>query len=541
MLNVEPGFASLKFPFHPKMIGALKKYPGCRWHAQRGAWIVPNELARPMLSFAEGEFGWQSSFDDDQGQDDYESRVNPAAYQYQKQDIAKALRLKRAMLAWEMGLGKTLGGIEFIRLSQTKRVLVVCPAMARGVWEQDLKRWWPEHHPLIVVRDGKEAANFALRAEDTWICVTSYELLAKVRFPAGLQCVVADESHYIKTAKIGRSKALRSVLDAHRVDYRLWLTGTPITINPIDVHHQVDSLYPGRLGHYNAFGDIYCGRKPNGYRYRGYDYDGVNPARGDELLQRLQAFIFRRTKAEVAAQLPTLITQTIRLKPSRKTEKEVLALIRNGNASDTILLQAGNEKIDPIIDMVREDFMGGATHVNLSTYFQVTADELAGRLQDAIGTWEQKPIVFHVDGKVPEKKRQAIIAEAKKQPLAILVNTMMSVNVGINLTKFSPSYCAELYSAPGIMGQWAGRFHRVGGESDKPVVRFVVLEGTEEEIIARTLERRMKEHGKVVPKGLVDKAIIEAMEEDNETPAQFLKRIRAAVAKGTVEEDAYAG
>lgn len=539
--NVEPGYALLKYPFNAKMNAVLKKYPGCKWSAPRHNFMVPNEIASGFLEYGKKTFGW-SPVTTDSGLQNFEleSQVNPACFAYQREDIVRALKLKRAMLAWEMGLGKTLGGIEFMRLSNSSRCIVVCPAMARGVWEDDLAKWWPDHHPITVIRDGKAAANFALEASASYICIISYELLKKLRLPSKVDCVVADESHYIKEAKVARSKALREILDKWNVNYRLFLTGTPITINPIDIHHQADSLYPGRMGNVWAFGDTYCGRVPNSYRYRGYDYDGVNTLRAEELYTRLSSFIFRRTKAEVADQLPKLITRTIKLKPDRSFAAKIDAALKSGEGLDAILESAGNSKIDPLVALTEEDFEGGTTHACLLTYFQATADEVAGRLEDAIGGWDIKPIVFHVDGKVPEKKRQAIIAEAKKTPHAILVTTMKAVNVGINLTKFSPATFVELYGAPGIMGQAAGRFHRVGGESTTPYVRFAILEGTEEERIASTLERRMKEHGKVMARGHIDAAIIDALEEETETPGEFLKRIRAAMNATAKDDDCYA-
>jgi hypothetical protein len=101
--------------------------------------------------------------------------------------------------------------------------------------------------------------------------------------------------------------------------------------------------------------------------------------------------------------------------------------------------------------------------------------------------------------------------------------------------KYSPAYAFELYGAPGIMNQWAGRFHRIGGAS--AVIRLVVMEGSPEEHIAHRLEKRMREHAKVIEKGVVEKGMMDALGKE-ESPAEFLKRWREA-AKCAVDADEY--
>lgn len=429
-----------------------------------------------------------------------------------------------------------------MRLGGGKRILVVVPAMARSVWAKEIPKWWPNSPEVVPIETGKEAEDFTLAygSESSWIAVVSYELLHKLRLPEKkLDHIIADESHYAKEPTVKRSKALNQVCAAQREDcFRTFLTGTPITVNPIDIWHQAECLYPGRLGNYYTFGDTYCGRIANPNRVRGYDYYGVNPVRAKELEERLASFVFRRTKGEVADQLPALVTQTIRIKAKRFKLRELTAALDRHDLHradlESILMRAGSEKIDPIVEMVQADLEAGCTHVGLLTYFQLTAAELAGRLRDVLSV-----PVFNVDGTVPEKKRMAIIDEAKACPSAVFVSTMKAVNVGISLTKFCPGYFAELYSAPGIIAQAAGRFHRVGGEHATAIIRFPILEGSGEEAIADSLERRLRDFGKVVKRGHIDDAIVGALETDD-TPEAYMKRIREATANAH-EEDVYGG
>jgi SNF2 family DNA or RNA helicase len=109
------------------------------------------------------------------------------------------------------GMGKTLDAITLARLLKVKRILVACPVAALGVWERELRKWWPgfaaEATVWTVTWDG-------LVSKQKEICAWEPELF------------IMDEAHYAKTASAARTKAATQVRQWSV--YCLALSGTPI-------------------------------------------------------------------------------------------------------------------------------------------------------------------------------------------------------------------------------------------------------------------------------------------------------------------------
>ena len=141
------------------------------------------------------------------------------------------------------GLGKTITAIRAAQFLRSRRVLVVGPVSAIGVWEDELAQ---EGEPFLApTGTRKEKAEEAVLAGDGWIILNYEALLSKDVEKALLKwdptLVIFDESHKIKTPTAKRSRA------AHRLsrDRRTFLlTGTPITKNHLDLYSQYKAIDP---------------------------------------------------------------------------------------------------------------------------------------------------------------------------------------------------------------------------------------------------------------------------------------------------------
>lgn len=538
-----PGRSVLAFGYEPSVEALLRKYPGCRYAQERHGWLVPEEMAKKFAEEIADLKGWEVR--DNRGWRDGVPAVYDGLYPYQATDVERFLKLRyqRAMIAWEMGCGKTVFAIAAMQAVGARRIVVVCPAMAREVWLGELDKWWKYHPEVDVIRSGQEAAGFAVGApDDGWIAVVSYELVGKMLVHWDkVDFVVIDESQYVKTRQV-YNRTVRRSREVRMITERvadtcpvIELTGTPIMLEPIDIHNQADILYPGRLGTHREFGTRYCK-----YDVETNEFYGTREDTAAELADRLGAFVFRRTKSEpdVAKYLPELIVEQRKVRTvatSVKVALRELEMAHERNDLEPAISAVAGAKVTPLANMVLEDFEVGVTHVGVFSWFRATASNLAKALERELAHLGVS--VFHVDGSLPDVKRHAVLKQAREAPKAVLVGTIASVNIGINLTKFSPAYAVELYGSPGIMEQWGGRFHRVGGEASHAVVRLLVLAGSAEEGIARRLTKRLREAKRAMPQGVVAGQMSDALDE-KESQADILKRWQEE-AKNDLEADEY--
>jgi len=458
--------------------------------------------------------------------------INPLLHQYQQEAVARATAERVLLCNFEMGLGKTPTSIETLRLTEkTLRgpVLVTVPALVRRNWVNEFARWWPGHPLIYCAESAKQAAKW--NPNKAPILVISYDLATSI--PATLEwgAIIADESHYIKNENSRRSKALRTLYLRNPQALKNMLTGTAITSEPPDLWHQLDCLRPGSFGDYWRFVRRYSLVSGNQY---GSEAKGLNETFAPELAARLKSICVRVTKQEVAHLLPPFSVQSLMLPPVKSVSpRELLdrasSGLRKQHELDNVVAALGDTKVGAAVDQVEVALDGGATHVCVLTHFRSTAEKIANALS------RLDVAVIRVDGDIPIKQRLARIDDAKNLPRAVLVATMHSINVGIDLTRFTVAVFAELYWQPAAMIQALGRFSRLSGKLPSQCY-LLVRQGSLDEPIAYTLLRRVKDQAALFKPGQAEAGLAAEFDPANMREEDFIESLREAAASRRDEE-----
>jgi SNF2 family DNA or RNA helicase len=219
---------------------------------------------------------------------------------FQRAGVAYVLETGRAVIADEMGVGKTIQAIASLEAADAYPAIVICPATIKAHWEREFKKWAP--HRSIRLLHGRHIQPLGIDAD---ILVLNYDILAsRVQQLLNIDFlgIVFDESHYLKNYKAKRSKAALMLTNKNKkASIVLCLTGTPILNRPADLVHQIDMLgcmeaFGGRW----AFLQRYCGATEMPW---GWDVSGATNL--DELSTKLRQTCFiRRTKDQILKDLP---------------------------------------------------------------------------------------------------------------------------------------------------------------------------------------------------------------------------------------------
>ncbi|MFN9802978.1 MAG: SNF2-related protein, partial [Bacteroidota bacterium] len=199
------------------------------------------------------------------------------------------------ILADDMGLGKTIQALSFLHhlkeVNGSLRALVVCPTTLLFNWQNEIVKFTPGltyyvHHGSTRTRD-------FLRKNDIDIIITTYGTLrSDIRqlVELSFDYVVLDESQAIKnpSSKVTRAAGLLKAAN------RLCLSGTPLQNNTFDIFAQMNFLNPGMLGTVEMFKQEFS---------IPIDKFGEKEQK-DHLRKLLYPFILRRTKEQVARDLP---------------------------------------------------------------------------------------------------------------------------------------------------------------------------------------------------------------------------------------------
>ncbi len=397
------------------------------------------------------------------------------------------------ILADEMGLGKT---VQTLALLETERArsgrktsLVVCPTSVGGVWIEEVRRFTPELK-AVLVRSSAELEQIELEEYD--IVILSYALVRRNGLKRGFRAVILDEAQNIKNPRSQTAAAVKSL----RADFRLALTGTPVENSSDDLWSIADFLMPGLLGSLAEFRRDAEARSAGGET--GSDRrDGVS---------RLQPFLLRRLKDEVATDLPVKTEQAIECRLTREQARlynEVVHGMRQelGRRIDeegwekcmihvivalTRLRQIcchpalwshlfedlPSGKFEACLELV-ESLLSGGHKVVIFSQFVQCLNLLGRRLQQRGVSYAQ------LDGRTRNRAELVRNFQTSSDPLVFLMS-LKAGGTGLTLTAAPYAILFDPWWNPAVERQAVDRVHRIGQTRSVTAYRLIA-EGTIEQ------------------------------------------------------------
>ncbi|KAK9794347.1 hypothetical protein WJX73_008577, partial [Symbiochloris irregularis] len=527
----------------------------CGWECLLQSSLIPDRTLAAMRSQSRIS---NAECDERYGRIPHELRK--ALLPFQEQGVRYGLaRQGRMLLADEMGVGKTVQAIALACCyRESWPLLVVVPASLRLAWAEELERWVPLLRPSHIHLI--EGSHHALRPCDCpQVVITSYEMVARLTcescrrgqpkdraapsacagtqtcFAArGWQCVVADESHVLRTSnQAPDARHTEACCAAMRsAKHIIMLTGTPSLNRPFDLFCQVDTIKPGLLGrNREAFAARYCNRRlvrsaPRSTSSHGADlkhWDNSGLTHAPELHALLsQEVMVRRMKRDVMGQLPRKRRQIVRLpQPSTADWTAAGGAIggqgEEDGASDADDHEAASKDLSPahstalaklrnVIDWLAHAIGGptptdssqpGSTDPSLTScseaspagsapdapkflifaHHRTVMNKLADALEGGYKGWAGAAYV-RIEGSTDPRDRMQAAARFRNDPdIRVALLSVTAAGVGLDFSAASMVVFAELPQEVAIVQQAEDRAHRRG--QTLPVnVYFLLARGT---------------------------------------------------------------
>jgi superfamily II DNA or RNA helicase len=404
------------------------------------------------------------------------------------------------ILADDMGLGKTVQTLAHILIEKeagrlSAPALVIAPTSLMSNWQDEAARFAPGLRVLLL--QGKDRQTQFELIGDCDLVLTTYALLPRDQEKLcqhEFHLLILDESHYIKNP---RSKAAKSAAML-RARHRLCLTGTPLENHLGELWSQFHFLLPGLLGDEKTFNSEF--RQP-------IERAG-DPQRRALLGRRIKPFLLRRTKDNVAKELPPKtvmvrhveltgsqrdLYETVRLAMDQKVREEI---VKKGVARSQIVIleallklrqvccdprlvksmpgiDAGSAKLLDLMQMV-DDLLGEGRKILIFSQFtsmlKLIEDELALRnVAYALLTGETRD-------------RAAQVSAFQQGAVPVFLISLKAGGVGLNLTAADTVIHYDPWWNPAAENQATDRAWRIG--QHKPVFVYkLIARGTLEEKI----------------------------------------------------------
>jgi SWI/SNF-related matrix-associated actin-dependent regulator 1 of chromatin subfamily A len=411
---------------------------------------------------------------------------------FQWAGVRYVLNARRAFLADEQGLGKTVEALAALEADAAFPALVVCPASLKLNWQREAARWLP--HRSVAVVEGRVAV--PPRAD---VLILNYEIVSTQRDTLARRrprALVLDESHYVKNPQAKRTRAVRRLAEGLPPDaLRLALTGTPVLNHADELISQLRVL--GRLEDFGS-----------GARFRAQFRGPLTEERLHWHLRR-RCFV-RRRKSEVLPQLPDKrqVVVPVALTNAREyklAEDDVIAWLReqpldlselNAKIAATLRAQrlaqlgtlqrlAAKGKLSAALAWIDDFLESGEPLVVFARHVEV---------QQAV--LERFPSAAHLLGRDSTEAREATVRRFQGEdgaggdgaPPLIVCATRVAAQ-GITLTRASNVAFLELEWTPAMHDQAEDRCHRIG-QKDAVTAWYLLAAGTIDETMARLIARK---------------------------------------------------
>jgi SNF2 family DNA or RNA helicase len=404
------------------------------------------------------------------------------------------------LLADEMGLGKTR---QVLALFATRPVdgrphLVVCPASVVPVWREEMARFFPQLECDVL----KTGHDFTTR-RDPVVWLASYTQLRKHKHlldQVEFGYAVLDEGQFIKNPDAKVTHASFSIRAAHR----LVLTGTPLENRQLDLWSIFRYLLPGLLGTRQAFEAVLGADRASTLT---------------RLRQQLAPFILRRTKDEVAQELPPKVEMDL-LCPLTDLQRAEYAricsegLVRLGDdvgaamreksfgflALLTRLRQAccdpdllpwlkapvtESGKLNLLVEKLAEVVSSGHKAVVFSQFVM-----FLNRAREAFAANFPDLPRFELTGMTLDRQKP-VQAFQNTPGAAVMLVSLKAAGTGITLHAADYVFLLDPWWNPAVEMQAVDRVHRIGQTNTVFVYRMVTAGTIEERIQALKADKRV--------------------------------------------------
>ncbi|MGN0001908.1 MAG: SNF2-related protein [Sphingobacterium composti] len=407
------------------------------------------------------------------------------------------------VLADDMGLGKTVQTLALLQKQKeqlkntdyAKTSLLILPTSLVYNWQKEAEKFAPKLRILMHVGSNRFKDAYAFTHFD--LVITTYgivrsdeDMFSKFFF----NYIILDESQNIKNPTSKSFKSIKSLKSRHK----LALSGTPIENSVSDIWSQMHFTNPGLLGSYSFFQKEFV--------------TPIEKKRDEDTAKRLQAiikpFVLRRTKSQVATELPPKTEQIVycemneaqaELYESTKSEYRNALLegaVNDGKGNQIALLQG----LTKLRQLANHPKMVEPSYADESGKFEAVLQML-----DSISTEGNKVLIFsqfvkhlelfrkyfdknnipyaYLDGGTKDRA-EAVQKFKENDEVKIFLISIKAGGVGLNLTEADYVFILDPWWNPAVEQQAIDRSHRIGQKRNVFIYKFISKDTVEEKIVA---------------------------------------------------------
>ncbi len=494
----------VKFNYDKEFLARFKyEIDGRVWNDVELAWDVPTAQILKLVEVFGGTNNIIADEDTKHIWREETKRKNELEIIRNKEDVELNIKLKlplydyqnvavefidraggRAMVADQMGLGKTPVGIAYA-LMKGYKTIVACPKSVVTNWAREVSKFTGKS-TAIWTSEGR------LGRKDCQYHVINYDIVQKhikELNSMNFELLICDEATYLKNRNTIRSKSVlgsykeRRKFPGIKTKNCLFLTGTPVLNRPVEAFHLLNYLDKNRFNNFYNFIERYGG------------YRGTEPQNLDDLHQRTKDLIIRRLKKDVLKEFPDKQRNDLFVEMTSEDIKEynthLTTLFKKWSQlgkptvaeMPTIQKFLITKKMPRVIEMIDEYLESGRGILIFSIYIDPLKQLLKHYKTDAVMVY----------GKMNSTERQKSIDKLSSGEAKIGLFSLGAGSMGIDgiQKQIDTVIFLDHWWVPAVHEQAEDRVHRIG-QNNKVQIYYMICENTIDEYMREILLEKQK-------------------------------------------------
>lgn len=371
---------------------------------------------------------------------------------HQKENVKFIEDHRYVLVADQMGLGKTFSALASVKKNDLYPCLVICPKSLKTNWYREIKRM--DHYKSVdIVKNSKHKIERNGTRFEKDYTIVNYDLHKAIKDYPQARSIILDEIHYMKNYKAKRTIGIQEYIHNNIATHVIGLSGTPILNKGTEIISVVNTLHPNLI---DFWGFI------NKYTYEG-NWGGyfVLPDKVHLIHKQLSddGIMIRHTK-DILDLPPKIRNYKVFAKP--KGYFEEITRLRQIYGDITI---GALQKIRQWLAIEKTDDLVYYVNDITEQHDDNKVIVFCNYIEPANLIAEKLNVVAHTSRVTDSSKRQDIIDEFTNNPNEkVLVMTVRTGNVGLNLTEANHIVFCDFSYSPADMLQAEDRAHRIGQE-----------------------------------------------------------------------------
>ncbi len=411
-------------------------------------------------------------------------------YRYQEIGVEWLAPRTAALLCDDMGLGKTIQAL--VAAPARAPILVVCPAVAKGVWLREAQAWRPDLSPLELSGHGS-----FVWPEPGEMVIINYDILPDSfpEPPPGV-VIIYDEGHMLKSRDAARTKRALAMNEAVRAQGgRTWLlTATPILGKPLELWAlcRVAGVEQEAFCGWQGFLRAFQGRR-GAWGGDTFERNILEP----EALDRRKSVMRHRMKSDVLTDLPLKTIETVQVnidESARHAADVAWQAIEAAGGIENVMRTVGKgmpafEEISKARRALAVGKLPAAIELIDQWERQGLGPLVVFSAHRVIDVFAKRPGWKVISGAIKPEQRTEIEAAFQAGKLKGVAATIDSGGVAITLTRSNRVLFIDEEWTPALNIQAQDRVYRIGQFRPVTIVRMVANHALDHRLAAIIAEK----------------------------------------------------